>query len=66
MKDNKKLQTTFSVQLYDFLKKHLYNFYPGSIIKEATCNCELLKASFYHIIRKMAGERPQFLIDYIF
>ena len=66
IKDNKKLQTTFSINLYDFLKKHLYNFYPGSIIKEATYNREPLKASFYHIIRKMAGERPQFLIDYIF
>src|ERR1041384_5969723 len=66
IKDNKKLQTTFSTNLYNFLKKHLYNFYPGSIIKEATHNREPLKASFYNIIQKMAREHSQFLIDYIF
>ena len=33
MQSNNKLQTSFSFQLFEFLKIHLYNFYPGSTIK---------------------------------
>jgi hypothetical protein len=66
MKPNTKLQTPFAQQVYEFLKKHLHNFYPGSIIKTASTNKQPLKASFYHIIRSMAGERPEFLTTYIY
>src|SRR5260363_394524 len=66
MKPNTKLQTPFSFQLFDYLKQHLYNFYPGSIIKPETKNNKPLKASFHYIIHLIAGGRPAFLTDYIY
>jgi hypothetical protein len=66
MQPNKKLQTSFSLQLFTFLKKFLYDFYPGKEIKPATATQLALKASFYYIIRIMAGQRPEFLTDLIY
>ena len=66
MKPHTKLHTPFSQELYNLLKKHLHNSYPGSTIKTSSSNKQPLKASFYHIIRVMAGERPDFLTQYIF
>src|ERR1043165_7700155 len=65
MKDKTKLQTEISHNLFNFLKEHLYNFYPDKIIKEATENRYALKASFYLLIRQMAGIKPKFLTDLI-
>jgi len=56
IKPHTKLQTSFAQQLYNLLKKHLYNFYPGTTLKAASKNKQPLKASFYHIICCMAGE----------
>jgi len=36
MQSNKKLQTAFSLQLFTFFKKFLYDFYSGKEIKPAT------------------------------
>ena len=36
MQSHTKLQTEISWKLFNFLKEHLHNFYPGKIIKEAT------------------------------
>jgi hypothetical protein len=66
MQPNKKLQTSFSLQLFTFLKKFLYDFYPGKKIKPATATQPALKASFYYIIRIMAGQCPEFLTDLIY
>ena len=66
MESNNKLQTNTSSLLYNFLKSHLHNFYPGSIIKEGTKNSKPLKASFHYIIRTMAGESPDFLTSFIY
>ena len=66
MQPHTKLQTSFPQQLYDLLKSHLHNFYSGSILKTATLDKQPLKASFYHIICTMAGERPEFLTNYIY
>ena len=65
MQSHTKLQTEISRQLFNFLKEHFHNFYPGKIIKEATGTKYALKASFYLLIRQMAGARPQFLTDLI-
>jgi len=66
MQPNKKLQTSFSLQLFTFLKKFLYDFYPGKEIKPATSIQPALKALFYYIIRIMAGQQPEFLTDLIY
>ena len=65
MQKNTKLQTDISCKLFNFLKEHLYNFYPGKVIREATENRYALKASFYLLIRQMASIKPKFLIDLI-
>jgi hypothetical protein len=65
MQNHTKLETEISRQLFNFLKEHLYNFYPGKVLKEATETKYALKASFYLLIRQMAGTRPKFLIDLI-
>src|SRR6185295_11192575 len=65
MQKNTKLQTDISCKLFNFLKEHLYNFYPGKVIREATENCYALKASFYLLIRQMAGTKPKFLTNLI-
>jgi len=65
MKDKSQLQTEFSRKIFNFLKSYLYDFYPGKEIKPETPKQKALKASFYHIIRKMAGDRPEFLIEFI-
>jgi hypothetical protein len=56
MQPNKKLQISFSLQLFTFLKKFLYDFYPGKEIKPATATQPALKASFYYIICIIAGQ----------
>ena len=65
MKDKSQLQTEFSRKIFNFLKSYLYDFYPGKEIKPETPKQKALKASFYHIIRKMAGDRPEFLTEFI-
>ena len=66
MKPNNKLQTLLSKQLFNFLKTNLHDFILGKEIKPATKTKKALKASFYQIIRNMAGQRPKFLTDLIF
>ena len=66
MENNTKLQTQLSRELFNFLKQHLFDFYPGTEIKPATEKHKALTASFYHIIRQMAGKRPKFLSEIIF
>jgi hypothetical protein len=65
MQNHTKLQTEMSRKLFNFLKEHLHNFYPGKVIKEAVGKRDPLKASFYLLIRQMASARPQFLTDLI-
>ena len=65
MKDKSQLQTELSRKIFNFTKTYLFDFYPGTEIKPKTPKQPALKASFYYIIRKMAGDRPQFLVDFI-
>jgi hypothetical protein len=66
MEKTDKLQTPLSFQLFELLKNNLHDFIPGKEIKPATDNRKALKTSFYHIIRKIAGQRPKFLTDLIY
>ena len=67
MKDKTKLETPMALQLFDFLKLHLYNFYPGKILKEANDkNLYPLRANFQYLIRTMAASQPKFLLDFIY
>jgi hypothetical protein len=65
MKDKSQLQTDFTKKIFNFLKQHLFKFKPKTEIKPKISDQPALKASFYHIIHKMAEERPQFLVDFI-
>jgi hypothetical protein len=54
-------------QLFDFLKTHLHNFYPGKILKEANDkNLYPLRANFRYLIRTMATCQPQFFLNFIY
>ena len=63
---NKKFQTKLSHQLFGFLKKHLFDFFPGKEIKSEKKNQPAYKASFKHLLCSMASQHPDFLIDLIF
>jgi hypothetical protein len=66
MEEHKKLETSLSYQLFEFMKNHLSNFFPGRIIKEETQFRKEQRSSFNYLIKQMAGLRPQFLTDLIF
>jgi hypothetical protein len=66
METHKKLETPLSHSLFEFLKNHLYNFFPGKIIKIETKFRKEQRASFNYLIKQMAGLKPQFLTEIIF
>jgi len=65
MKSKTQLETDFSRKIFNLLKQHLHDFYPGKEIKPKTDNRKALKSSFYHIIRIMTESRPEFLVEFI-
>ena len=66
MEANTKLQTILSVDLFNFLKKYLHDFYPRKETKAATQTQKASKATFKQLIRIMASAHPKFLTNFIF
>src|SRR6185295_10094878 len=58
--------TSFSLQVLDFIKPFLQNFYSGRIQKNETTNQQNTKSNFNEFLNNMILQKPQFLTEFIY